>query len=67
MRDAPQSIRFETADTARDAMNRTADEIRAGNYALAYDLLDNLAAKMCRMNRPESREGRAAARREFAQ
>jgi hypothetical protein len=46
IRDASRSIRIEAATTARDAMNRVADAIRAEEYALAYDLLDNLSAKM---------------------
>lgn len=48
-RDAPPSIRVEVASIARDALKQAADAIRAKRYASAYDLLDNLAAKMREM------------------
>jgi hypothetical protein len=46
IRDAPPSIRVEVASAARNAAKLVADAIRAKRYGSAYDLLDNLTAKM---------------------
>jgi hypothetical protein len=44
--DAPPSIRIEVASVARNAAKLVADAIRAKRYGSAYDLLDNLTARM---------------------
>jgi len=46
IRDAPPSIRVEVASAARNAVKLVADAIRAKRYGSAYDLLDNLMAKI---------------------
>jgi hypothetical protein len=46
LRDSPSSIRVEVASAARNAAKLVADAIRAKQYGIAYDLLDNLTAKM---------------------
>jgi len=46
IRDSPSSIRVEVVSAARNAAKLVADAIRVKEYGSAYNLLDNLTAKM---------------------